>query len=81
MTWENRQAGILSFQKGGAVLPEWRSVATSFSHPEDVYISYGGLKVSDDTTCLGVAVSEDYGMTWKLAWKDCLSGGGIHIFS
>ena len=74
-TWENRQEGLLEFQKGKASFPEWRSVATSISHPEMVYISYSGLKVSDDTTCIGVAVSADYGKTWNLAWKDRLTKG------
>ncbi len=74
--WENRQAGMLAFQKGVSGFPEWRSIATGINHPEEVYVSYGGLQVSEDTICLGVAVSEDFGKTWKLAWKDCLSQGG-----
>jgi photosystem II stability/assembly factor-like uncharacterized protein len=74
--WENRQQSILRLHHGKDTFPEWRSVATSAEHPEVVYISYGGLKISDDTTSLGVAVSRDFGMTWDLAWKDLLYSGG-----
>ena len=74
-TWENRQDGLLKLQTGNTDFPEWRTIATSASHPETVYVSYNGLKVHDDTTCIGVAKSEDFGKTWKLAWKDCLIPG------
>lgn len=69
-SWENRQNGLLAFSHKGADLPEWRTIATSAFHPEVVYVSYDGLKVHIDTTCIGVAKSEDYGKTWNLVWKD-----------
>jgi BNR/Asp-box repeat len=75
-TWNNRQAGIVSMTAKNTDLPEWRSVATSARHPEVVYISYANLKVHADTTCVGVAKSIDYGMTWSLVWKDKLVKGG-----
>jgi photosystem II stability/assembly factor-like uncharacterized protein len=75
-TWENRQNDLLKLRTKNADFPEWRSIATSATHPEVVYVSYAGLKVHNDTTCIGVAKSEDYGKTWKLAWKDRLAKGG-----
>jgi photosystem II stability/assembly factor-like uncharacterized protein len=72
-TWENRQEGILKYQHQKVSFPEWRSVATSTNHPEVVYISFAGLKISGDTTSIGVAVSEDFGKNWKLAWEDRLT--------
>lgn len=75
-TWENRQDDLLKLRAKNADFPEWRTIATSASHPEKIYVSYNGMRVHDDTTCIGVAKSEDYGKTWKLAWKDCLTPGG-----
>ena len=75
-TWENRQNGLLSFGTKNSDIPEWRSIATCAFNPGVVYLSYNGLKVHNDTTCIGVAKSEDFGKTWKLAWKDCLTKGG-----
>jgi photosystem II stability/assembly factor-like uncharacterized protein len=75
-TWENRQDGLLKHHDVKDDFPEWRSVATSINHPDVVYISYRGIKISDDTTCVGVAKSEDFGKTWKLAWQDRLTKGG-----
>ena len=75
-TWENRQSGLTKYQSEGSDFPEWRCIATSLHHPEVVYVSYNGLKLNNDTTCIGVAKSEDFGKTWKLVWKDRLSKGG-----
>lgn len=72
-SWENRQKGLTGFAVKGTGAPEWRSIATSALHPEMVYVSYANLKVHADTTCIGVAKSEDYGNTWKLVWKDDLT--------
>jgi photosystem II stability/assembly factor-like uncharacterized protein len=75
-TWENRQNGLLDLRIKNADLPEWRCISTSSSHPETVYVSYNGLKVHNDTTCIGVAKSEDFGRSWKLVWKDRLTQAG-----
>jgi photosystem II stability/assembly factor-like uncharacterized protein len=76
MTWANRQDGLLALKLKGADIPGWRTVATCASHPEVVYVSYNGLKVHEDSTCIGVAKSEDYGKTWKLVWKDVITKAG-----
>ncbi|WP_171037943.1 VPS10 domain-containing protein [Dyadobacter luticola] len=78
-TWENRQAGLTKFTVKGAAVPEWRTIATSALHPEVVYVSYANLKVHTDTTSIGVAKSEDFGLTWKLAWKDNLTSKGAVV--
>lgn len=78
-SWENRQEGLLRLCMKGARLPEWRSIATGASHPGTVYVSYNGLQVNDDTTCIGVAKSEDFGKTWSLAWKDRLAKKGYAV--
>jgi photosystem II stability/assembly factor-like uncharacterized protein len=75
-SWENRETGLTSYAMAGTEPAEWRTVATSELHPEVVYVSYNRLKVSNDTTCIGVAKSEDYGKTWKLSWRDVLTKGG-----
>jgi len=69
-SWENRQDGLTAFSISNDETPEWRAVATSSLHPQILYISYNGMKVSDDTTCIGTARSDDYGKTWTLSWKD-----------
>ena len=75
-TWENRQEDLLKLRTQNAEIPEWRTIATSVFKPEVVYVSYNGLKIHNDTTCIGVAKSEDFGKTWKLVWKDRLTKGG-----
>lgn len=77
-TWENRQQGIIQQQSSGAGMPEWRTIATSALHPATVYVSYNGF-MQGNTTCIGVAKSEDYGKTWLLVWKDRLSNGGSKV--
>jgi photosystem II stability/assembly factor-like uncharacterized protein len=75
-TWENRQDGLLKFTFQGAPVPEFRCIATCSGNPAVLYISYANLRVANDTTCIGVAKSEDFGKTWKLSWKDVTSRGG-----
>lgn len=77
-TWENRQDDLLKLRPENSGLPEWRSVATSANHPGVVYVSYAGLIVKNDTICIGVAKSGDYGKTWNLVWKDRLIKDGDH---
>jgi photosystem II stability/assembly factor-like uncharacterized protein len=69
-TWEDRQKNLVAFNIASAPLPEYRAVATCLNDPKVVYVSYNNLKVSADTSCIGVARSEDYGKTWTLVWKD-----------
>lgn len=76
MTWENRQNGLLEFTFQGAPVPEFRCIATCSGNPAVLYISYANLRVANDTTCIGVAKSEDFGKTWKLSWKDVNTKGG-----
>lgn len=75
-TWENRQDGLLKLTFEGAPVPEFRCIATCSGDPSVIYLSYANLRVSKDTTCIGVAKSEDFGKSWKLAWKDVITKGG-----
>jgi photosystem II stability/assembly factor-like uncharacterized protein len=75
-SWQNRQDGLTAFNMKGAAMPEWRTIATSLTHPEVVYVSYNGIKANKDTTFIGVAKSEDFGKTWTLTWKDIIKKGG-----
>ena len=54
----------------GADSPEFRSIATSYTHPEVLYVSYANLRVADDSISIGVAKSIDYGETWSMVWSD-----------
>jgi photosystem II stability/assembly factor-like uncharacterized protein len=76
ISWENRQDGLIKLRKAITDYPEWRCISTSALHPEVMYVSYAGLKIKNDTTCIGVAKSEDSGKTWKLVWKDRMNKGG-----
>ena len=78
-TWQNKQKGLLSFQIANADMPEYRAVATSANHPNVIYVSYNNLRVDSDTTCIGVAKSDDYGMTWTLSWKDRISSSHVQV--
>ncbi len=80
-SWENRQDGLANLRVQNSKIPEWRCIATSAFHPEYVYISYAGLKAQGDTTCIGVAKSEDYGKTWSLSLRDCLTKDGFRYSS
>ena len=50
--------------------PEIRAIATSYYHPESIYISYANLRISPNTVSMGVAVSKDSGKSWDLSWQD-----------
>jgi len=76
VSWENRQDGLLAFNRKGAGLPEFRTIATSEKHPEIVYVSYNNLSGNGDTTYIGVAKSADHGKTWELVWKDMIAKSG-----
>ena len=74
-TWENRQSGLLNYCLPGMEGAEFRALATSEKNPAMLYVSYNGLTIHPDTTCIGVAVSEDFGKTWTLPWKDKMTKG------
>ncbi len=78
-TWLNRQHGLVSFQIAKANMPEYRAIATSANHPEVVYVSYNNLQTHKDTTCIGVAKSMDYGMTWSLSWQDRIAPNHVQV--
>ena len=75
-SWQNRQDGLTAFNMKGADMPEWRTIATSLTHPEVVYVSYNNIKANKDTAFIGVAKSEDFGKTWTLSWKDIIKKDG-----
>ncbi len=75
-TWENREAGLTALCNG--CTPEWRTIATSAMNPHVVYVSYNNFQ-KGDTVSIGVAKSEDYGVTWSLVWEDRLFKGGYTI--
>jgi photosystem II stability/assembly factor-like uncharacterized protein len=78
-TWKNMQDGLLKFMQPKDDFPEFRTIATSALNPEVVYVSYNGLKIENDSVCMGVAKSEDWGMTWTLPWKDRLYRGNQYF--
>ncbi len=80
-TWKNMQDGLLKFRQGKDDFPEFRAIATSALNPGVVYVSYNGLKIENDTVCIGVAKSEDWGMTWTLPWKDRMYRGDQYFSS
>jgi len=75
-TWVNKEDGLASMRMEGTEVPEWRAIATCQTQPNMIYVSYDNLKVHNDTICIGVAISEDYGDTWKLSWKDKVNQPG-----
>ena len=69
-TWENRQGGLLTYCPPDRKRADFNAIEASANHPSILYVSYSGLPIHADTTCLGVAKSVDYGKTWTLAWQD-----------
>jgi photosystem II stability/assembly factor-like uncharacterized protein len=78
-TWQNRQQNLVSFQAEQAGMPEYRAIATSANHPEIIYVSYNNLQTHQDTTCIGVAKSVDYGVTWTLSWRDRIASNHVQL--
>ena len=60
--------------RNGDQLPQASPIRKKFTFP------IAGLKFQMIPHAWESPVSEDYGMTWKLAWKDCMSGGG-YVYS
>ncbi len=73
-TWENREKGLTSYNKGPQS-PEWRTIATSTYNPSVVYVSYNNI-MGKDVRFIGVAKSSDYGKTWTLSWQDSIKKSG-----
>ncbi len=69
-TWHRIEGGLLAYSLKGAKAPEFRSIAISYYHPENIYVSYDRLWLDKDTISFGVAKSMDSGRTWKLVWSD-----------
>ncbi|MEZ4810707.1 MAG: hypothetical protein R2819_10130 [Allomuricauda sp.] len=69
-SWGQIDQSLQKFKMDGADDMEYRSIATSYYHPENIYVSYANLKIAADSTAIGVAKSTDYGKTWELVWKD-----------
>lgn len=78
-SWESVESGLLSKKIDGADDPEFASIATSYYHPENIYISYSELQFHEDSVGFGVAKSSDYGTSWKLSWNDRLSITQNHV--
>jgi photosystem II stability/assembly factor-like uncharacterized protein len=68
--WSRIDESLQKFKFQDSKDPEYRNIATSYYHPENIYISYANLKISKDSTSSGVVKSSDYGKTWSFAWKD-----------
>ncbi len=73
--WDRLEKDLLGNKTAGAADPEFRSIAVSYYHPENIYISFNGLSYSDDSLGFGVAKSRDYGKTWQLVWNDIYASG------
>ena len=72
-SWKSVDEGLLNKKIDGADDPEFASIATSYYHPENIYISYSELHFHEDSVGFGVAKSSDYGASWELSWNDRLS--------
>lgn len=68
--WNRIDESLQRFKIEGADDPEFRSIATSYNHPETIYVSYAKLRISKDSTSFGVAKSTDFGKSWTLVWDD-----------
>ncbi len=53
--------------------PVFESIAISYFHPGNIYISYSDLQFHEDSMSFGVAKSSDFGNSWELSWNDRFS--------
>ena len=79
--WDRIDDGLQSLKIAGAESPEYRSMATSYTNPETLYVSYANLKIAVDTLSFGVAKSTDFGKSWQLVWQDKMVEGGRRFIS
>ncbi len=77
-SWEDVGQGLLNKKLKGYPDPEFASIAVSYYHPENVYISYSKLHYHKDSIGFGVAKSHDYGLSWELSWNDRLDSRVKH---
>ncbi|MBK8500838.1 MAG: hypothetical protein IPL46_00760 [Saprospiraceae bacterium] len=83
-SWERVDMKLLDKKIDGANDPTFASIATSYYHPENIYISYSKLQFHRDSMSFGVAKSSDSGNHWTLSWQDrssILNTGGSVIAS
>ena len=59
LNWSRIDSGLMRFKTNGADAPEFRSIATSYYHPENIYLSYAQLAMGNDSFSFGVARSQD----------------------
>ncbi|WP_161992004.1 VPS10 domain-containing protein [Flagellimonas algicola] len=69
-SWRQVDFPLGKLKLEGAEDMEYRDIAVSYYHPENIYLSYSNLKFSQDSIAIGVARSKNYGETWELVWKD-----------
>lgn len=69
-SWKRVGESLLDFKMDDVENPEFRTIATSFRHPNIIYLSFANLIINKDFVSAGVAKSEDYGKTWTLVWND-----------
>ncbi|MCK5137982.1 MAG: hypothetical protein KAR19_19510 [Bacteroidales bacterium] len=68
--WQRVGIGLLNKKFDGADDPEFASIAVSYFHPENIYVSYSKLQIHKDSVSFGVAKSSDSGTSWELSWND-----------
>lgn len=72
--WNRIDTSLHKFKIDSTSAPKFRSIATSYYHPETIYVSFSKLKTSNDTISFGVAKSTDFGVSWEIVWNDKASG-------
>ena len=76
--WQRVGIGLLNKKIDGADDPVFESIAVSYFHPENIYISYSDLHFHEDSVGFGVAKSWDNGNHWELSWNDSFSPSSEH---
>lgn len=77
-SWSDVGKPLLAMHENTGTTPEFRSIATCYTRPNHIYISYANLQISTDSIAFGVAKSTDQGQSWELVWKDVyVNGKGI----
>jgi len=79
-SWKSCHEGLLKYCVADKERVEFRSLTTCAFDPSTIYVSYNNFKIHPDTTCIGVAISTDYGKTWNFDWQDKMFRGS-HLTS